>query len=139
MAAVEVTISGVLFDKVNRTTQNVVLVGEASLTGLGVGGGPVIPPSGGGGSPPGIWGPTDPRPGNPISGIPGLPGYEPPSRPPIIWGPDDPRPQPPIELPPDLPPTLPDQRPIDWKAAWTPETGWIVVGIPNVPVPTPSK
>ena len=26
----------------------------------------------------GIWGPTDPRPTHPISGIPGLPGYEPP-------------------------------------------------------------
>lgn len=64
MAAVEVTISGVLYDKVNRTTQNVVLIGEATLTGLGVGGGPIIPP--GNGKPPGIWGPTDPRPTPPI-------------------------------------------------------------------------
>ena len=29
----------------------------------------------------GIWGPTDPRPWNPISGIPGIPGYEPPQLP----------------------------------------------------------
>lgn len=65
MAGVEVTISGILYDRVNRTTQNVVLIGEATLTGLGVGGGPIIPP-GGGGSPPGIWGPTDPRPTPPI-------------------------------------------------------------------------
>lgn len=44
MAAVEVTITGLLYDKLNRTTQNVVLIGEATLTGLGVGGGPIIPP-----------------------------------------------------------------------------------------------
>lgn len=62
MAAVELTISGVMYDKVNRTTQNVVIFGEASLTGLGVGGGPIIPP----GQPPGIWGPNDPRPSPPI-------------------------------------------------------------------------
>ena len=62
MSAVEVTISGVLYDKMNRTTQNVVLIGEATLTGLGVGGGPVIPRP----QPPGIWGPTDPRPTPPI-------------------------------------------------------------------------
>lgn len=86
MAAVEVTISGVLYDKHRRTMQNVVLIGEASLTGVGIGGGP-LPGGGGSGdahpehpiySPPGIWGPTDPRPNNPISGIPGLPGYTPP-------------------------------------------------------------
>lgn len=35
------------------------------------------PPGGG----TGIWGPTDPRPGPPIAGIPGLPGYEPPQLP----------------------------------------------------------
>lgn len=44
MAAVEVTITGTLYDKLNRTTQQVVLIGEASLTGLTVGGGPIIPP-----------------------------------------------------------------------------------------------
>jgi len=64
MAGVEVTISGVLYDRLARTTQNVVLIGEATMTGLGVGGGPIIPP--GGERPPGIWGPTDPRPTPPI-------------------------------------------------------------------------
>ena len=49
MAAVEVTVSGILYDKIARTSQQVVLVGEGSLTGLGVGGGPIIPPGGGGG------------------------------------------------------------------------------------------
>lgn len=45
----------------------------------------------------------------------------------------------PIVLPPEVaPPTTPDGRPIDWQVAWSPATGWIVVGVPNVPVPTPS-
>ena len=52
MAAIEVTITGMLYDKLARTMQNVVLIGEASLTGLGVGGGPVIPPPPSGGAPP---------------------------------------------------------------------------------------
>lgn len=82
MSAVEVTISGVLYDKINRTTQNVVLIGEATLTGLGVGGGPILPPlppGWGGGKPPGIWG----------GGNEGFP------TPPIVT------PKPPIEPPPD--------------------------------------
>jgi hypothetical protein len=39
-----------------------------------------------------------------------------------------------------LPPTMPDgdNRPVEWKIMWTAETGWILVGIPKVPVPTPS-
>ena len=107
MSAVEVTISGVLYDKVNRTTQNVVLIGEAFLTGLGVGGGPIIPP-------PGPGGPVDP-------------GYGKPTPPDVIWGgrpppgggswvppqPGDPHPSHPIALPgdpwwpTDPPPTIP--------------------------------
>lgn len=67
MSAAEVTITGVLYDKVNRTTQNVVLIGEASLTGVGIGGGPIIPEP----QPPGIW----PSPGHPAHPIaPGRPG-----------------------------------------------------------------
>ena len=100
MAAVEVTISGVLYDKHGRTVQNVVLIGEASLTGIGVGGGPM--PPGGDNRPPVIWGPPDPRPNPPI--------YFPPEwgseRPPVIWGPPDPRPNPPIYFPPNIPPGL---------------------------------
>ena len=50
-------------------------------------------------------------------------------------------PEHPIVLPPDLPPTMPppDERPIDWKTAWTPATGWIVIGVPSGAHPTPSK
>lgn len=81
MAAVEVTISGVLYDKLGRTMQQVVLIGEASLTGLGVGGGPVIPPGQPPGQSPGV-------PTHPIM-LPGMPG----------WG--DPHPAHPIQLPPN--------------------------------------
>ena len=57
------------------------------------------------------------------------------------WGgAGQPFPTPPIVIPPDLPPTLPapDNRPIEWKTAWTPTTGWIVIGVPQGPAPTPS-
>lgn len=77
----------------------------------------------GGGSPPGIWGPTDPRPQPPINLPPGYPGQPPGiwgptdprpgwglpdggqggGSPPGIWGPNDPRPSPPIYLPPVQP------------------------------------
>ena len=57
------------------------------VQGIPVGGGDGPQPS-----PPGIWGPTDPRPTHPIAGLPGFPGYQPPG----IWGPTDPRPTHPI-------------------------------------------
>lgn len=93
MAAVEITISGVLYDKYSRTTRPVVLIGEASLTGVGVGGGPL---PGGPGDPPGTWGGS----GEPFPGW-GLPG-----QPPRPWGGgNEPFPTPPIHLPPEPPPT----------------------------------
>lgn len=121
MSAVEVTISGVLYDKLSRTTRPVVIIGEASLTGLGVGGGPIEPPPGGG---EGIWGPGDPRPTPPIALPPGYPGG-----PPHIWGPGDPRPTPPIYIPkpPDVQPpdpTVPKPPPPDGGWGWSPEYGW---------------
>ena len=113
MAAIEITISGALYDKQARTMRPVVLIGEASLTGLEIGGGPVVP-----GAPPGIWGPTDPRPGY------GLPG-----EPPVIWGPGDPRPTPPIHIPkpptdPPIDPTVPKPPPEGGGWGWHPEYGW---------------
>jgi hypothetical protein len=103
MAAVEITISGVLYDKQCRTTRNVVLTGEATLAGLGAGGGPIIP--GGGQRPPGIWGgPIDPYPD--IGG----PGPQPPHPPPLgTWGGGAPWPgyaAPPIYIPPSVPPIV---------------------------------
>jgi hypothetical protein len=126
MAAVEVTISGVLYDKYNRTTQQVVLVGEGSLTGLGVGGGPMPPGQGCGGLPPGFYPgdpPDRPRPTPPIAGWPSVPGFTPGGpggpgipggpgggQPPLgHWGGDAPWPgyaTPPIFIPPNVPPII---------------------------------
>lgn len=112
MAAIPVTIDGMLYDLYARTSQRVILFGDASVTGIGIGGGPIIPP----GQPPGIWGGGNvPMPSPPIANVPGAPGYQPPERPPE-----------------------PVQPPVEWKAVWHPTEGWIVVGIPQVPVPTPS-
>lgn len=101
MAVVDVTISGTLFDKLNRTTQQVVLIGEASLTGVGVGGGPIIPE------------PPQRPPGYPAHPI-YLPGAHP---------------EHPIVIPP--PPTDPPQPPTEGKPpppgggwGWHPEYGW---------------
>ena len=76
MAAVPVQIDGVLYDLLNKTTQRVVLQGDASIAGLGVGGGPVFPPA------------TTPPPGVPVHPIWGPPGFNPPGAgmPPGIWG-----------------------------------------------------
>jgi hypothetical protein len=98
------------------------------------------------------WGPGDPRPTLPIAGWdPGSGAFpKPPGQPPLgFWGPNDPRPSNPIAEPPwgwgNAPPlpTLPPEVPalpgkIDWQYGWTPSTGWVVVGIPTFPVPTPS-
>lgn len=134
MASVPVTITGVLADKYGRTIQAVTLFGEMVRSDVGVGGGPIVPPpNGGNGKPPQIWGPTDPRPSNPISGIPGLPGYEP-GKPPggdHIWGPTDPRPTPPIYLP----PIVPGGPPIDIGAH--PEHPIVLPPPPDITPPPP--
>ena len=121
MAAVPITIVGTLTGKATKegdvsATEQVTIHGLASITGLEVGGGPAKPPLG-------FWGGVAP----PYVDI-GFPGPQP-------------HPEHPIVLPPDLPPTLPppDERPIDWKVAWTPVTGWVVIGVPTGPHPTPSK
>jgi len=80
--------------------RQVVIIGEVYDPTLSVGW--PLPPSGGG-APPGIWGPTDPRPTPPIHLGPGGGGIVSPPiyYPPGIWGPTDPRPTPPIYIPPD--------------------------------------
>ena len=116
MAALPVTLSGVLYDLHKRTTQNVVFIGDASLTGIGVGGGPIQPPEGGGGEGP-------PHPSHPIYNPGGPPGSEPPG----FWGGGmgpGVKPQPPTEKPPE-----PVEPPVEWKAVWHPTDGWIVVGV----------
>jgi hypothetical protein len=90
----------------------------------------------------GIWGPTDPRPTNPIV----LPPPVEVTPPPV--DPVDPgygidvdagyvRPEHPIVLPP--PPSGGPAPNWELKVAWTPVTGWVVVAIPTGEHPTPSK
>ena len=76
-------------------------------------------------NPPGIWGPTDPRPG---WGLPGTP--------PGVWGPPGPWPTPPIHLPPGWNPGGPDgpsvtppaaNVPIHGTLTWTEDRGWTFV------------
>src|SRR5262245_41109684 len=83
MAAIPMTLNGVLYDLYGRTTQRVVLIGEASYTGLGVGGGPMPPQA-----------PVDPGYSPPWAQVPGVPTHPivlPPSQPGVptfpIWGP----------------------------------------------------
>lgn len=119
MAAAEVTISGVLYDKTARTARPVVLIGEASLTGLGVGGGPIYPP-------------VEP------------PGYHPEH--PIVL---PPHPEHPIVLPPERPPTEPPTEPptspVDpsWVWGFSFRYGWHPVYVTEsgkpAPIPMPPK
>lgn len=101
MSSVPVMISGVLWDHALKAGRAVTLMGEATIPGLGVGGGPIYPPEQppGGGSPPGIWGPPGPWPTPPINFPPGWVGGVPPGggggQPPGIW-PNPPEGQAPI-------------------------------------------
>lgn len=147
MSGVEVTITGILYDRQNRTSQNVTLIGEAILTNVGVGGGPVVPPGGGGGEgiwpspghpahpiapggrPPGIWGPTDPRPGW------GLPG-EPPG---VGGGPIPPKPEEPPPEGGDKPP--PDDGGWGYVSEWS-KWGYFPAedqAQPKAPAPAPTQ
>jgi hypothetical protein len=108
--------------------------------------GPQPPQGGGGGAHP-----EHPIYFPPESGQPPLGIWGPPDMPPGFWGggmgpgvKPQPHPEHPIVLPPDLPAEIPPPNggeaiPIEWKTGWTQVTGWVIVGIPTVPHPTPSK
>jgi hypothetical protein len=66
-------------------------------------------------------------------GVPAHPIVIPPVPPLGIWG-DVNAPTHPIVLPPGERPKL-----VEWTIGWSEQTGWVVVGVPNVPTPTPSK
>lgn len=85
-----------------------------------------VPPGGPSGSPPGIWGPNDPRPTNPIAG----------------WNPGTGTwPQPP--KPPGTPGQLPGSDPSGsgWVYAFVPGYGWMWCKVPPAPgsVPHPDQ
>jgi hypothetical protein len=149
MAGIPITITGQLFDQAGNS-QPVTLIGNASIVGLTVGGGPIIPPDAG--SPPQPAHPIfiPPQPAHPIvlppdggsGGPPGTPTFP-------IWGP------PGVEFPPGSgyppvaghplpePPTEGATPIFNWHAqvVWSPPTGWAVILVPGegALVPTPSK
>ena len=143
MAEVPVTIVGIVAPMGKASGDQpypAVITGKASITGLGIGGGPIMPPPGGGGEhpahpiylPPVISGPPGPWPTPPIY-LPPDPGHPPPLLPTH-----------PIVLPPiDIPPPDGGEEQDKWQvqAYWTPENGWgiAVVPGPGATVPTPSK
>jgi hypothetical protein len=127
MGTIPVMINGVIFDKAWKSSRPVVLMGEMNYTDLEVGGGPIYPAQ-----PPGIWGGgNEPFPTPPIQLPPWAGGWQP-----GIWGPTDPRPTqpiywpgfphwPPQPMPPDPPdPGTPKPPPPDGGWGWHPEYGW---------------
>lgn len=119
MAAVPVTMTVIIYPK-NKTDPPypATIVGYAWITGLDVGGGPVIPP-----------GPDLPHPAHPIV-LPGDPS----------WG--DPHPAHPIELPPESPsppditvPSDPKPPPPEGGWGWSPTYGWGFFPGPGMPSP----
>jgi len=127
MAEVPIQISGMLYDLLNKTTQRVVLMGNASIIGLSVGGGPIIPPDT---VPPGGGGGVPPHPEHPIWGPPGMelpPGS---GFPPVAGHPLPVPPTPP--LPPEVTPPSPGDptKPVPPPAG---SAGWPVQ--PMVPPP----
>lgn len=76
------------------------------------------------------------------------PGQKPPTdahpEHPIYWPPVDAHPEHPIVIPPDSeppagtdPPTGPLGK-IEWHTVWSEENGWMVVGVPTDPHPSPA-
>jgi hypothetical protein len=119
MAAVPIQIDGILWDHATRKGTKVTLMGDAFISGLAPGGGPIVPPDTEPPEPPlGIWGPTDPRPTHPIVLPPTPPGVDPPHPAhPIVLPP----------VPPDPPIVPPDQGPPEgWSWHWTGQE-WLLV------------
>jgi hypothetical protein len=81
-------------------------------------------------------------PGSLAPGVPTHPIYLPPPVPahPIVIPPGviDPGPPPVPAHPIVLPPLPPDLGLVEWQTYWSEATGWVVIGVPNVPAPTPS-
>jgi hypothetical protein len=119
MGSVSVTINGILWDHASKSGRPVTLVGEAYLTGLGVGGGPIMPEP-----PPGY-------PANPIYTPPGTPEHPITMPPPGIW------PTPPVGIwpTPPGPPGYPANPIYPPPGIWPSPPG--APGYPSHPIYTP--
>jgi hypothetical protein len=120
MTAIAVTIVGSTTGP-DGISVPVTIAGNLTVTGLGIGGGPIIPPD---------------VPTVPPGGEPQFPIVLPPGTPP--FNPEAPEGYPPMigggPIVPDIPPD-PSKPPL-FIPVWLPGTGWVV--IPGFPVPTPS-
>lgn len=120
MAAVPVTFVCMVYPRDKSTPPYpATLQGYASITGLEIGGGPIIPPE----------------------GLPEVPKPEPPL---TIWGGpfDPPHPEHPIVLPPDLPPEQPPAKPEPPHEGWnwsTAKSGWYFLYVPREGSAQPKK
>lgn len=119
MAVVPVRISGVLYDKTARTQQAVLLIGSLSISGLEVGGGPILPPE----EVPPVEPPLTIWP-NPPEGIAPMPEH------PIVI----PDPITPPITPPDVP-AAPHEG-WNWSAA---KAGWYYLYVPGPGQAQPKK
>lgn len=126
MAAIPVVINNATITNADgSTSQMQTIQGDLSLTGLSVGGGPIIPPD--------VEVPPDPGTGQPP--VPQFPIVLPPGTPP--FDPSAPGGYPPmIGGGPVVPEDPPSGKPPLFVPVWHPDIGWIV--IPAFPVPTPS-
>lgn len=135
MAAIPVVLNGTFTSDSGTTTG--VFIGQLAYSDRGIGGGPIVPPEG-----PGTWPPQrPPHPSHPIVTPPPNGGEQPPEAPPpSIWppGPGIDFPSHPIVLP-DPGTPIPPGTLITWKAVWSEDQGWFIVGVPNVPHPAPSS
>jgi hypothetical protein len=120
MASIKVNINGTMTGP-DGVAVPATMEGDLTIVGLGVGGGPIIPPD--------VAPPSGGSPEFPIVLPPGTPPFNPSAPggyPPMIGG---------GPIVPDTPPDT--SKPPAFIPIWTPDTGWVV--IPTFPVPTPSK
>jgi hypothetical protein len=129
MSHVPVTLNGVIYPKNKKDAPfPATFVGYAWISGLEVGGGPIIPPEVAPPDLPGVWPPTDPP--HPDHTLPGdLPHPEHP----IVLPPIDPPVPPEVPNPPEAVKPPPDGG--GW--AWGPNVGWIFV--PGSATPGPKR
>ena len=129
MASVPLTLDGALYDLWAKTTQRVVFIGQASLTGLGVGGGPILPDTPPSAGPPG-------HPEHPIWGPPGISLPPGPGFPPVAG---HPLPIPPVDT---IPPPPEGEKPPPADGGWgywgDPVNSWVYKPGPGQKTPKPA-
>jgi hypothetical protein len=127
MASVPVMISGVLWDHANKSGRAATMMGEATIVGLSVGGGPIMPEPG----PPDSGPPSVPT--HPIWGPPGISLPPGPGFPPVAG---HPLPIPPVDT---IPPPPEGEKPPPADGGWgywgDPVNSWVFKPAPGQKTP----